>query len=54
MSKSSKAGKAAPTPMTIDAAARIMSTTAKANGGKVAADSFAATAQRAAAKNGSQ
>jgi hypothetical protein len=39
------------TPMTTDAARRIQSKAAKANGGKVAKGSFAATAQKAAAKN---
>lgn len=44
--------KSAPrTPMTPAAAARIQSATAKANGGKVAAGSFAAIAQAAAARN---
>lgn len=40
------------TPMTLDAAARIQSATAKANAGKVAKDSFAARAQRTAANAG--
>lgn len=40
------------TPMTPEAAARIQSVTAKANGGKVPADSFAARAQSSAARNG--
>ncbi|MCA8353005.1 hypothetical protein [Burkholderia cepacia] len=45
--------KSAPhTPMTPAAASRIQSATAKANGGKVSADSFAARAQAAAAHNG--
>jgi hypothetical protein len=39
------------TPMTPDAAARIQSATAKASGGQVAKDSFAAKAQSAAAHN---
>ena len=39
------------TPMTSQAAARIQSATAKANGGQVKAGSFAAVAQRAAAVN---
>ena len=38
------------TSMTLVDAARIQATTAKANGGVVAKDSFAARAQRAAAK----
>lgn len=38
-------------PMTTAAAARIQGTTARANGGKVASDSFAARAQSAAAHN---
>ncbi len=45
-SKSSK-----PTPMTTRAAARVQSTTARANGGQIAKGGFAARAQRAAAKN---
>jgi hypothetical protein len=40
------------TPMTPVAAARIQGATAKANGGAVAKESFAARAQRAAAKGG--
>lgn len=44
MSKSSKA-------MTQDAAARIQSSTAKANGGSTPKDSFASRAQSNAAKN---
>lgn len=47
MSKSS----AKSTPMTSQAAARIQSSTAKANGGQVPAGSFAARAQSAAATN---
>lgn len=47
MSKSS----AKSTPMTSQAAARIQSSTAKANGGLVNANSFAARAQRGAATN---
>lgn len=47
MSKSS----AKSTPMTSQAAARIQSSTAKANGGQVNANSFAARAQAAAAAN---
>ena len=47
MSKSS----AKSTPMTSQAAARIQSSTAKSNGGHVAAGSFAARAQSAAAAN---
>lgn len=43
-----KSGK---TPMTQKAAARIQSVTAKADGGKVSSDSFAARAQRAAVVN---
>ena len=39
------------TPMTTDAAARIQSSEAKKNDGKVEKGSFPATAQRAAAKN---
>lgn len=39
------------TPMTNTAAARIQGTQAKSNGGQVAKGSFAARAQRAAAKN---
>lgn len=38
-------------PMTPDAASRIQSSQAKANGGKVSSNSFAARAQSAAAKN---
>jgi len=38
-------------PMTPKAAARIQSSTAKANGGKVSKGSFAARAQSAAAGN---
>ncbi|MCG8148595.1 hypothetical protein H9W84_10740 [Moraxella sp. PS-22] len=37
--------------MTAEAAARIQSSTAKSNGGKVSADLFAARAQSSAAKN---
>lgn len=40
------------TPMTIDAAARIQSATAKANAGNVSKGSFAARAQSSAAKGG--
>ncbi len=47
MSKSSPKS----TPMTNQAAARIQSVTAKANGGQVKAGSFAARAQRGAATN---
>ena len=43
----------AKTPMTPKAAAKIQSATAKANGGSVPKGSFAARAQRAAAKNSS-
>jgi hypothetical protein len=39
------------TPMTTDAACRIQSQTAKANGGKIAKGSFAAKALSVAAKN---
>lgn len=39
------------TPMTPSAAARIQSAEAKANSGQVAKGSFAAIAQKAAAKN---
>lgn len=39
------------TPMTAQAAARIQSATAKANGGQVPAGSFASRAQRGAATN---
>ena len=39
------------TPMTTDAARRIQSKVAKANGGKIAKNSFAAKALSAAAKN---
>lgn len=45
MAKSSK------TPMTQTDAARIQSSEAKANGGKVAKGGFAARTQRAAARN---
>ncbi|TAH13900.1 MAG: hypothetical protein EAZ11_00805 [Curvibacter sp.] len=38
-------------PITSQAAARIQSSTAKANGGQVSANSFAARAQAAAAAN---
>jgi hypothetical protein len=41
------------TPMTLSAAARIQSTTARSTGGTVANGSFAARAQSAAAHNGS-
>lgn len=41
----------AKSPMTPNAAARIQGATAKANQGKTPAGSFAARAQRAAAKN---
>ncbi|MES2189772.1 MAG: hypothetical protein V4454_06585 [Pseudomonadota bacterium] len=47
MSKSSSKS----TPMTSQAAARIQSATAKANGGQVNAGTFAAHAQSAAATN---
>lgn len=47
----SKSPKAAITPMTLDAAARIQSSTAKKHGGGVPKGSFAARSQRAAAKN---
>ncbi|WP_175997380.1 hypothetical protein [Burkholderia stabilis] len=40
------------TPMTPAAASRIQSATAKVNGGKVEAGSFAARAQAAGARNG--
>ena len=43
----------AKTAMTSKSAARIQSTTAKANGGQVSKGSFAARAQRASAKNSS-
>jgi hypothetical protein len=43
---------AAKAPMTAEAAARIQSATAKANGGQVPANSFAARAQQAAARHG--
>ncbi|WP_185021762.1 hypothetical protein [Pseudomonas protegens] len=46
-----KAPSAKPSPMNQPAASRIASTTAKAGNGQVAADSFAARAARAAAKN---
>jgi hypothetical protein len=39
------------TPMTPSAAARIQGAAAKANGGKVNSNSFAARAQRAATQN---
>ena len=39
------------TKMTLTDAARIQSTEAKQNGGKVSKDSFASRAQRAAARN---
>ena len=42
------------TPMTTKAAGRIQGAAAKANGGRVAKGSFAARAQRAAAKAGSK
>ena len=42
------------TPMTTKSAARIQSAAAKSNGGNVAKGSFAARAQRAAAKGGSK
>jgi len=44
----------AKTHMTLKAAARIQSATAKANGGKVSKGSFASRAQSAAAKNSSK
>lgn len=40
------------TPMTSSDAARIQSSTAKANGGQVPSGSFSSRAQSAAAKNG--
>lgn len=42
------------TPMTQEAAARIQSANAKANGGQVPADSHAARAQSAAVRNTSK
>lgn len=42
------------TAMTAEAASRIQSSTAKANGGKVEKGSFAARAQSIAAKNANQ
>lgn len=39
------------TPMTTETAARIQSSTAKENGGKVSKGSFASRAQSSAAKN---
>ncbi len=42
------------TPMTKEAASRIQSATAIKDGGQVAKDSFAAIAQRAAAKNSNE
>lgn len=42
------------TPMTTKAAGRIQGAAAKANGGRVAKGSFAARAQRAAAKGSSK
>ncbi|WP_422474579.1 hypothetical protein [Endozoicomonas sp. ALB032] len=39
------------TPMTSEAAARIQSSEAKANGGGVSKDSFSSRAQRAATRN---
>lgn len=40
-----------PKPMTVEAAKRVQSSTAKTNNGKVATDSFASRAQRAAERN---
>lgn len=50
----SKSGKGSKTPMTTTASSRIQSTTSKAGNGGVAKGSFAARAQRAAAKNSSK
>ncbi len=47
-------GKGGSGRMTVAAAARIQSATAKTNGGKVVADSFAARAQSGAAANAAQ
>lgn len=52
MSQSSTNGPKGSAPMTPDAAARIQSASANANGGQVAKGSFAARAQAAAAHNG--
>jgi hypothetical protein len=49
----SNSNSTARTPMTLPAAARIQSATARSIGGTVAKDSFAARAQSAAAHNGS-
>ena len=51
MAKSSSAKGAGKTQMTGNAAARIQSSTAKANAGKVSSGTFAARAQTAAATN---
>lgn len=51
MSSNGSQGSKASTPMTSQAAARIQSATANANSGAVAKGSFAARAQRAAARN---
>ncbi len=48
---SKKTGSSPRAPMTQAAASRIQSSTARANGGQVPAGSFAARAQRGAAKN---
>lgn len=49
--KSPSKGAAASKPMTVRDAARIQSATAKATGGNVPKDSFAARAMSSAAKN---
>lgn len=51
MSNQSPHGPQGEEPMTPEAAARIQAATAKANGGQVPKDSFAARAQAAAAHN---
>ncbi len=48
-----KSHSATRTPMSVPAAARIQSATARSTGGTVTKSSFAATAQSAAAQNGS-
>ena len=51
MSTQGSQGSQGKTPMTPEAAARIQSAEAKAKGGQVAKDDFAARAQSAAAQN---
>jgi hypothetical protein len=51
MSQQSSTGSGPGTPMTPQAAARVQSSAAKANGGHTPAASFSARAQSAAARN---